>query len=109
VRAQVPARRGAALSVRGRVAIVGAAETDELGVIPGKSALQLHAEAAIKAIRDSGVDPSEIDGFAAAGADSGSSFVNTTSVPRPGVVSMTNRSISRRVPTIPRPIPVADW
>jgi acetyl-CoA acetyltransferase len=55
------------LSVRGRVAIVGAAETDELGVIPGKSALQLHAEAAINAIRDCGIDPSEIDGFAAAG------------------------------------------
>src|SRR5207248_3771380 len=58
---------GAPVSVRGKVAIIGAAETDELGVIPGKSALQLHAEAALNAIRDCGIDKDEIDGFAAAG------------------------------------------
>jgi len=55
------------VSVRGRVAIVGAAETDRLGVIPDCSALQLHAEAARNAIRDCGIDRREIDGFAAAG------------------------------------------
>src|SRR5215467_11012764 len=55
------------MSVRGRVAIIGAAETDQLGVIPDRSALQLHAEAARNAIRDCGIDRSEIDGFAAAG------------------------------------------
>jgi acetyl-CoA acetyltransferase len=55
------------VSVRGSVAIVGAAETDELGVLPDRSAIQLHAEAARNAIRDCGIDPSEIDGFAAAG------------------------------------------
>jgi acetyl-CoA acetyltransferase len=55
------------MSVRGKVAIVGAAETDQLGVIPDRSALQLHAEAALNAIRDCGIDRREIDGFAAAG------------------------------------------
>jgi acetyl-CoA acetyltransferase len=55
------------LSVRGRVAIVGAAETDQLGVIPDRSALELHAQAARNAIRDCGIDRREIDGFAAAG------------------------------------------
>jgi acetyl-CoA acetyltransferase len=55
------------LSVRGRVAIIGAAETDRLGVIPDRSALQLHADAALNAMRDCGIDRSEIDGFAAAG------------------------------------------
>jgi acetyl-CoA acetyltransferase len=55
------------VSVRGRVAIIGAAETDRLGVIPDRSALQLHADAAINAMRDCGIDRSEIDGFAAAG------------------------------------------
>ena len=55
------------MSLRGKVAIIGAAETDSLGVIPDRSALQLHAEAALNAIRDCGISPSEIDGFAAAG------------------------------------------
>src|SRR5205807_1489431 len=67
VRAPVPAGGAPLVSVRGKVAIIGAAETDELGVIPGKSALQLHAEAALNAIRDCGIDKDEIDGFAAAG------------------------------------------
>ena len=55
------------MSVRGRVAIIGAAETDTLGVIPDRSALQLHAEAARNAMRDCGIDRTAIDGFAAAG------------------------------------------
>jgi len=55
------------VSVRGRVAIIGAAETDALGVIPDRSALQLHADAARGAMRDCGIDRSRIDGFAAAG------------------------------------------
>ena len=45
------------------VAIVGAAETDTLGVIPDKSVLQLHAEAAFNALRDAGIDKSEVDGL----------------------------------------------
>ncbi len=55
------------MSVRGAVAIVGAAETTELGRIPGMSAIQLHADAARNAIRDCGLDPRSIDGVACAG------------------------------------------
>lgn len=55
------------MSIRGKVVIVGAAETDTIGVIPDKSALQLHAEAALNAIRDCGISKLEIDGVAAAG------------------------------------------
>src|SRR2546421_10844588 len=49
------------------VAIVGAAETTDLGVIPGMSVLQLHADAAINAMRDAGIGPKDIDGVATAG------------------------------------------
>ncbi len=49
------------------VAIVGAAETTELGVIPETSQIQLHGDAAINAMRDSGLKPSDIDGVATAG------------------------------------------
>lgn len=55
------------MSIRGKAVIVGAAETDAIGVIPDKSALQLHAEAALNAIRECGISKSEIDGVAAAG------------------------------------------
>ena len=36
-------------------AIVGAAESDEIGEVPGKSALQHHAEAAHNALADAGL------------------------------------------------------
>ncbi len=49
------------------VAVVGAAETTELGVIPGLSQIQLHADAALNAMRDCGLKPSDIDGVATAG------------------------------------------
>lgn len=49
--------------LRMAAAIVGASETEQLGVIPDKSALQLHAEAAILALRDAGIDKSEVDGL----------------------------------------------
>lgn len=51
----------------GAVAIVGAAETTELGIIPGVSQLGLHADAAINAMRDAGISPETIDGVASAG------------------------------------------
>ncbi len=54
-------------SVKGQIAIVGAAETTELGRIPHLSAIGLHADAARNAIRDCGIEPSEIDGIASAG------------------------------------------
>ncbi len=49
------------------VAIVGAAETTELGVIPDLSQLELHADAARNALADCGLRPADIDGVATAG------------------------------------------
>jgi len=49
------------------VAIVGAAETTELGKIPGMSQIQLHADAALNALKDAGLTLSDIDGVATAG------------------------------------------
>jgi len=54
-------------SVRGKVAIIGAAETTRLGVIPDMSGIELHAEAARNAIADSGLTNADIDGVACAG------------------------------------------
>src|ERR1700752_2646971 len=51
---------------RNSVAVVGAAETTELGVIPNMSQIQLHADAALNAIADAGLKLSDIDGFATA-------------------------------------------
>lgn len=55
------------MSVRGKVAIVGAAETDDIGIVPDKSELALHVEAARNALADAGIDRSDVDGVAAAG------------------------------------------
>jgi acetyl-CoA acetyltransferase len=49
------------------VAIVGAAETTDLGKIPNLSQLGLHADAALNAMKDAGLKPSDIDGVATAG------------------------------------------
>jgi acetyl-CoA acetyltransferase len=46
------------------VAIAGAAETDEIGVLPGKSTLGLHLEAARNALADAGLARTDIDGIA---------------------------------------------
>jgi acetyl-CoA acetyltransferase len=51
----------------GSIAIVGAAETTELGKIPDLAQIQLHADAAINAMHDAGLKPSDIDGVATAG------------------------------------------
>lgn len=48
-------------------AIVGAAETTELGEIPGLSQLGLHADAALNALADCALRPSDVDGLACAG------------------------------------------
>jgi len=50
-----------------QVAVVGAAETTELGRIPGMSQLQLHADAALNAFADTGLTAKDIDGVATAG------------------------------------------
>ncbi|HIG42057.1 MAG: thiolase [bacterium] len=49
------------------VAIVGAAETTELGRLPDTSQIQLHAEAALNTLADAGLKLSDIDGVATAG------------------------------------------
>lgn len=51
----------------GKVAIVGVDESDEIGILPHKTALQLHAEAARNALADAGIDKSEVDGLFTAG------------------------------------------
>ncbi|HTW15797.1 MAG TPA: thiolase [Nocardioides sp.] len=55
------------MSMRGAVSIVGAAETERLGKIPDQSAIELHAEAARRAIADAGLRLQDIDGVACAG------------------------------------------
>src|SRR5881394_219393 len=50
----------------GSIAIVGAAETTKLGVIPEMSQIQLHADAALNALADAGLKPKDIDGVATA-------------------------------------------
>ena len=51
----------------GSIAIVGAAETTEMGKIPDVSVIGLHADAALNAMEDAGIGPDEIDGVATAG------------------------------------------
>ena len=55
------------MSLSKSVAIVGVDESDEIGICEGKSSLILHAEAARNALRDAGIDKSEVDGLLTAG------------------------------------------
>ena len=48
-------------------AIVGVAESDEIGIVPDKSALMMHMEAARNAIADAGLTMDDVDGFFTAG------------------------------------------
>ena len=56
-----------AMDLRKKVAIIGAAETDVVGVIPNITQLGLHAQAARNAILDAGINIKDIDGLACAG------------------------------------------
>src|SRR3989475_10296337 len=58
--------------MRGRVAIVGAAEADEHGRLPPKSPFQLHAEAARNALAGAGLAKDEVDAVFSAGLWMGS-------------------------------------
>jgi acetyl-CoA acetyltransferase len=49
------------------ITVVGAAETTRLGKIPELSVIGLHADAALNALADCGLKPSDIDGVATAG------------------------------------------
>ncbi len=48
------------------IAIVGAAESTEIGKVPGMSQIMLHADAALNAMADAGLKPTDIDGVACA-------------------------------------------
>ena len=50
------------------VIIAGAAETDEIGKLPGHSTLGLHIEAARNAVADAGLTMKDIDGIATVSA-----------------------------------------
>ena len=50
------------ISLRGKVAIVGAADT-EVGVLPGRTPMELGVEAALAAIADAGLEKDDIDGL----------------------------------------------
>jgi len=52
---------------RGEIAVVGAAETTQLGAIPGMSQIMLHADAALNAMAETGLKPKDIDGVACVG------------------------------------------
>ena len=62
--------RAKARELRGKAAIAGASESDEIGVLPHKSALALHAEAARNALRDAGLGVGDVDGLFTAGVSS---------------------------------------
>jgi acetyl-CoA acetyltransferase len=49
------------------IAVVGAAETTKLGIIPDVSTLGLHLDCALNALADCGLKPSDIDGIASIG------------------------------------------
>jgi acetyl-CoA acetyltransferase len=55
------------MSLRGKAVIVGAAETERIGVVPDVSAIEMHAESARRAVADAGLQMSDVDGVAAAG------------------------------------------
>jgi acetyl-CoA acetyltransferase len=50
------------------IAVVGAAESDQYGVVPGLSQLGLCANAALRALTDAGLGVEDVDGIATAGA-----------------------------------------
>lgn len=51
------------------VAVVGAAEADEIGVLPNKSSVQLHAEAAANALASANLSLSDVDALFTCGVD----------------------------------------
>ena len=62
-----PAQEADARMKQKSVAVVGAAETTKMGKIPDVSVIGLHADAALNALADCGLKPSDIDGVATAG------------------------------------------
>src|SRR3954453_12681999 len=54
-------------SISGKTAIVGVAESDQIGRVPDKPAIMLHAEAARSALAEAGLTKSDVDGLFSAG------------------------------------------
>ncbi len=55
------------MSISGKTAIVGVAESDQIGKVPDKPALMLHAEAARSALAEAGLTKDDVDGLFTAG------------------------------------------
>jgi acetyl-CoA acetyltransferase len=55
------------MSMRGKGVIIGASETENVGVLPGISTIELHADAARRAVADAGLTLGDVDGIATAG------------------------------------------
>ena len=53
--------------MKATVAVVGAAETTRIGVLPDMSQIELHADAALNALADCGLTPADVDGLASVG------------------------------------------
>jgi acetyl-CoA acetyltransferase len=49
------------MTLKNKVAIVGADETDQIGIVPNMTPIMMHAQAARNALRDAGIDKSEVD------------------------------------------------
>lgn len=57
-------------TLRNAACIVGVDESDEIGILPGKSQLALHLEAVTNAVHDAGLTVADVDGIFTAGQHS---------------------------------------
>jgi acetyl-CoA acetyltransferase len=49
------------MSLKNKIAIVGADETDEIGIVPDMTPIMMHAQAARNALRDAGIAKADVD------------------------------------------------